>query len=302
MARIRSVKPEFWSDPDIVDLPMAARLFFIGTWNHADDFGVLKDEPARLKMQILPNDAVDPYELVEELVQSDLLQRKVASDGTNVLVIRTFCVHQKIDKRSEGRWGNPEDFTEAPPIPTNPSESPRTPTDPALGFRKGRELVLEGTGTEGTSSKSRPRATANGHALEVVNGCAPEVRGDVEQVFGVWVKSTGKHPTRTVLDPKRRRLIVNALKRYPLDDTLDAVTGWEHSAHHRGENDTGTAYNDLGLLLRDPEHIEKFRDLRRGPPEVKRNGTPTRADDNRSKIERSLARMEGRDVNGNIVR
>lgn len=195
MARIRSVKPEFWSDPDIVDLPMAARLFFIGTWNHADDFGVLKDEPARLKMQILPADDVDPYELVEELVQSNLLTRRVAPDGTNVLVIRTFLVHQKIDKRSEGRWGNPEDFTEPPPIPTNPSEAPRAPTNPAPG----RELVLggEGTGTEGTSTPC-----SNG-SLALVPSASPTRGCDLEdQLFDHW---WARYPRKVGKQAARRK-------------------------------------------------------------------------------------------------
>lgn len=145
MARIRSIKPEFWTDPDVVALPMAARLFFIGCWNHADDYGVLKDDPSRLKLQILPGDDVDPYELVDMLVASNHLLRRVASDGTPVLVIRTFCDHQKIDKRSTGRWGHPDEFTipttpPAPqPSPTMSAESPPIPTipDPGIGF--GRE-------------------------------------------------------------------------------------------------------------------------------------------------------------------
>jgi hypothetical protein len=34
---------------------------------------------------------------------------------------------------------------------------------------------------------------------------------------------------------------------------------------NRGENDRRTVYNDLGLLLRDAEHIEKFRDADQHP-------------------------------------
>ena len=67
-----------------------------------------------------------------------------------------------------------------------------------------------------------------------------------------------------MFDAKRQRIIRRALKTHPVADLLDAVQGWQHSPHHRGENDSGTVYNDLGLLLRDAEHIEKFRDLERG--------------------------------------
>jgi hypothetical protein len=100
---------------------------------------------------------------------------------------------------------------------------------------------------------------------------SPSARADRERVFAEWLSVAGK-TGRTVLDAKRRRLIDKALIAYPVDDVLDAVRGWRHSPHHRGENDTGTVYNDLGLLLRDGEHIERFRDFERNPPQPKANG------------------------------
>ncbi len=91
-----------------------------------------------------------------------------------------------------------------------------------------------------------------------------EPNGPVEHVFTAWITST-KRTARTVLDSKRRSLITAALKSHSLEDVLDAVRGWENSPYHRGENPSATVYNDLGLLLRDAEHIERFRDLARGP-------------------------------------
>jgi hypothetical protein len=55
-------------------------------------------------------------------------------------VVRTFCVHQKIDTRSPGRWGKPEDFTDPEQGKcTRPNQSQPIPTDP--------NPVLEGKGT-----------------------------------------------------------------------------------------------------------------------------------------------------------
>jgi hypothetical protein len=85
------------------------------------------------------------------------------------------------------------------------------------------------------------------------------------QVFEAWVSSTNR-TGRTVCTPDRRKLILKQLKHYPVHDLIDAVQGWQHSAHHRGENDRGTVYDDLELLLRDAKHIEMFRDLHRDPP------------------------------------
>lgn len=113
-------------------------------------------------------------------------------------------------------------------------------------------------------------------------------------VFEAWLASTGR-TDRTVFDAKRKRLIVNALKSYPLDDVLDAVRGWRNSPYHRGENDTATVYDDLGLLLRDAAHIERFRDLERAGP------TPLRLAPHRrpTNVENSIANiMEGTDDRG----
>ena len=74
--------------------------------------------------------------------------------------------------------------------------------------------------------------------------------------------STGR--TRSVLDPKRVKVIEARLHDFPEADLIDAVQGWDKSPHHRGDNDRHTVYNDLALLLRDAAKVELFRDLQRG--------------------------------------
>lgn len=91
---------------------------------------------------------------------------------------------------------------------------------------------------------------------------AEKERGMVERIFAAWVKSTGREKCQ--LDAKRRKLITQALAGYPPEDVVAAVRGWEAFPHNRGENERKTVYNDLSLLLRDAEHIERFRDGHRG--------------------------------------
>ena len=59
MPRIRTIKPEFWTDSKIVALTPHARLLFIGMWNFADDHGCVDDDPMQLKLRVLPADHVD---------------------------------------------------------------------------------------------------------------------------------------------------------------------------------------------------------------------------------------------------
>lgn len=85
----------------------------------------------------------------------------------------------------------------------------------------------------------------------------------VVAVFDAWTTAAGKR-SNTLLSEDRRKLIRKQLRHYPVSDLVDAVRGWRHIPHNRGENDSHTVYNDLELLLRDAKHIEKFRDAERG--------------------------------------
>jgi hypothetical protein len=59
MARIRSIKPEFWTSEQIMGLNPLTRLLFIGMWNFADDYGRMPYAPATIKAQILPGDTME---------------------------------------------------------------------------------------------------------------------------------------------------------------------------------------------------------------------------------------------------
>jgi len=111
---------------------------------------------------------------------------------------------------------------------------------------------------------ARPEGDENERPMNLTK--EPEQIEEVDEVrvvFDAWVEATGKHPTRTRLDDKRRRTIKKALNDHPVEDVLDAVVGWQHEPFYCGENDRGRPFNDLGLLLRDAEHVERFRDLAR---------------------------------------
>jgi hypothetical protein len=67
MARIRYLKPEFFSDEDLAELPFQTRLTFAGLWCYADKAGRLEDRPKYLKAMIFPYDNVDMDKQLESL-------------------------------------------------------------------------------------------------------------------------------------------------------------------------------------------------------------------------------------------
>ena len=102
MARIRTIKPEFWEDEKLAKLPVYARLLFIGTWNFADDNGVLLANPVLMKSHIFPYEDIGIStisEWIDMLVENGMLIR-TTYNGKDYLVIRKFLIHQKINRKS----------------------------------------------------------------------------------------------------------------------------------------------------------------------------------------------------------
>lgn len=101
MARIRTIKPEFWTSEQIVECSPMARLLFIGMWNFCDDAGVHPASMKRLKMEIFPGDYLKEDEiesLVSELSDAGLIRHYVV-DNKGFWAI-TGWHHQKIDRPS----------------------------------------------------------------------------------------------------------------------------------------------------------------------------------------------------------
>ena len=102
MARIRTIKPEFWEDEKLAKLPIHARLLFIGTWNFADDNGALLANPVLMKSHIFPYEDIGIStisEWIDMLVENGMLIR-TTYNSKDYLVIRKFLIHQKINRKS----------------------------------------------------------------------------------------------------------------------------------------------------------------------------------------------------------
>ncbi|MFT4059802.1 MAG: hypothetical protein QM652_09655 [Legionella sp.] len=77
------------------------------------------------------------------------------------------------------------------------------------------------------------------------------------QLFEYWQK-TMSHP-RAKLDKKRQRTIDLALKLgYIVPELQKAIDGCKNTSFHMGQNDRNQVYDDITLILRDAEHIERF--------------------------------------------
>ena len=99
MARIRTVKPEFWSDEQVMECSPLARLMFIGIWNFCDDGGNHPLSERTIKALVFPGDSFDSTSirlLLAELSENSLL-RFYECSGKAYLNVKGWR-HQKIDK------------------------------------------------------------------------------------------------------------------------------------------------------------------------------------------------------------
>ena len=94
MARIRSVWPEQWRDPDFADCSPLARLLALGIRNFADDQGIFEWDPRMLQMSVLPLDKAPVVPLLAELVRYNII-KTFRVDGRIYGAIRNFQSFQK---------------------------------------------------------------------------------------------------------------------------------------------------------------------------------------------------------------
>ena len=93
MARARNIKPGFFANDQLGDLPPLARLLFIGLWGLADRKGKIEDRPKRIKAEVLPYDDCDVDEFLNLLAPEFIMRYNV--DGISCIQILNFVKHQK---------------------------------------------------------------------------------------------------------------------------------------------------------------------------------------------------------------
>jgi hypothetical protein len=97
MARARNIKPGFFLNEELVELPFATRLLFIGLWTLADREGRLEDKPKRIKMHLFPADDLDVDSALSALTGTGFLLR-YSVDGDSFIQILAFAKHQNPHK------------------------------------------------------------------------------------------------------------------------------------------------------------------------------------------------------------
>jgi hypothetical protein len=112
MARIRTIKPEFFTSEDIVSLSPLARLLYVALWCEADKEGRMVWKPKTFKMRYFPADSCDIDAMCAELLSAKL----AVLYGDGYAYIPAFKAHQHINPReSLSQLPDPHASTTRPP-------------------------------------------------------------------------------------------------------------------------------------------------------------------------------------------
>lgn len=100
MGRIRTIKPEFWTDEEIAGLSEAAQLLALALLNYADDEGYFNANPALIKASCFPlrEPSVSLQGMLSELSMIGFAGIGKTSDGKSYGHIANFAKHQRINR------------------------------------------------------------------------------------------------------------------------------------------------------------------------------------------------------------
>ena len=116
MARIRTIKPDFWRDENLAAISPEAALLAIGLLNHADDEGYFNAHPKLIESDIFPlRELSRPITvMVDELFRIGYIKLFEGIDGKRYGHIFNFSKHQVINKKNPSKikelCGIPEDY------------------------------------------------------------------------------------------------------------------------------------------------------------------------------------------------
>lgn len=156
MARIRSVKPTFFTDEDMAALPDDThRLAYIGLWTYVDDYGRGRDDARLIKAALFMLDdrksikGVD--KIVTALAKAGRLVRYTGEDGRQYLAVRNWH-HQKISHPTASIYPSPDDPGSVI-LPNDSRTAPETSPNgsgprvrPLIGSKEGSKEQGKGPG------------------------------------------------------------------------------------------------------------------------------------------------------------
>lgn len=195
MARIRYIKPDFWKDEDIAELPHFLRLFYIALWNFADKEGRLEDRPKWLKVEIFPYEKADILKMLEKLAKPKFNSgrpyiRRYKKGEKKYIQIIAWKNHQKPHHQE------PDSKIPEPPIyniNNISSNDFNSKGDRDFNFKGDGDFNFKGDGECASSTMVEPTPNLLGDSPNSKNDTEIiDIINDLNEVLGTQYKNTTK--------------------------------------------------------------------------------------------------------------
>jgi hypothetical protein len=226
MARIRTIKPEFFRHEELQDIEIAnpgkyVMLVFAGLWGHCDSKGRFEYRPRQLKLDILPFLSFDMSETLQILCNSRLVERYEVA-GKEYGFIPSFEKHQRLSGKesSEGE--------KYPSIEKADKE--------ATGKQRGSNGEAVEKFKNFTNVQEREREEEGNRNMEMEGGCKGETMSDPEP------EPHAEPPTK----PKAARS-----RSLDCDNDQDFAEFWQQYPKRHGTDSKAAAYRCWAARIRD---------------------------------------------------
>lgn len=163
MARIRNIKPEFFTSESVSALPLRARLTWIGLWTHCDNHGRTRDNLRLIKAAVWPLDEVSLRDIEEDLATLAAQGRIVRYQAGDkwYLEVTNWSEHQYGAGKGPAKYppnpvDNPPQVAETAGPPADPQKSRQSLDGPRTNlFKPGG---IQGSGVRGQGGGTRESA------------------------------------------------------------------------------------------------------------------------------------------------
>lgn len=233
MARIRSIKQDFFLNEDLATVTSEARLLAIGLSTIADRAGRLEDRPLKIKAQLFPYHNVDITKLLDELDQQGIgFIQRYAIDDKHYIQITNFDKHQKphpkeLDStippaRAVEKHGSAVESRGSAVKSREEDDCTETITDTSSR----RNGLGNGSGVGGGSGDlgALGSGSGSGDSAKAGASAASETQARDQANFNVWTLGVGKLMSSGMNPDDARTFLGRQCKDFGKESVSDAVT------------------------------------------------------------------------------
>ncbi|WP_018908772.1 hypothetical protein [Salinispora arenicola] len=242
MARIRSIKPEFFTSLTVASLPVEARLTFIGLWTHVDDEGRCVDDARLIKAAVWPLDdrlSTDVELDLKRLSESSLILRYKVGERS-YLAVREWGEHQRINRPTKSKLPPPPEAPEPSPTsettPLPPAETPgQSASEPSLSdpspqphTQLTEDSLAERNREQGTGNREVPPSAERPTALAIV----PAEPDTAQALIGEWIDHCRRRPPGQVIGQIGKQLKQMLAENIAPADIRRGLAAWHSKGLH----------------------------------------------------------------------